>query len=61
MSLNVKKLRVVRNDGDSPETTEGTIVSFTRKGDLVSAEWSGGLVRTAHLVGVIQESQIRHA
>ncbi|HLF07062.1 MAG TPA: hypothetical protein VI893_07840 [Thermoplasmata archaeon] len=61
MDLNGKKFRVVRNDGDSPETTEGTIVSFTQKGDLVFAEWSGGLVRTAQLVGVIQENHIRHA
>lgn len=61
MDLHGKKFRVVRNDGDSPETAEGTIVSFTQRGDLVFAEWSGGLVRTAQLVGVIQDTRIRHA
>jgi hypothetical protein len=61
LSLAGKIFRVVRNDGDSPETAEGTLVTFSQRGDLVFAIWSGGVVRAAQLAGVLEGGRIRHA
>ena len=61
LSLEGRTFRVVRNDGDTPETSEGTLVRFSQTGNLVEAAWSGGLVRIARLVGVLEGARIRHA
>ena len=61
MDLDGKVFKVVRNDGDSPEVTEGTVVTFTQDGDLVSAIYSGGMVRHGRLVGIRKGDHIRHA
>lgn len=55
-NLNDKKFKVISNDGPYIEVNTDTTFCFVQKGNLVAAEYSGGLIQEGELIGYINHN-----
>lgn len=56
-----KAFRVLVNEGPGADVTTETVFYFKQDGDIISADYSGGLVQVGKLLGKIEGNQARHS
>ena len=54
MNYNGKKFKPISNTSNS-ETSSDTIFEYRQKGQLLTAEYSGGAIKYGHLIGLVDE------
>jgi hypothetical protein len=59
--LDKRTFRVVRNDGPGAEVNAETVFSYRQTGNLVEANYRGGLVALGRLVGVLTGARLQQA
>lgn len=58
--FNNKTFKVIRNDGPGAEVTTETVFRFRQQGNIVHADYEGGLVRYGKLLGVLDGDKLNH-
>ncbi|MGY5351086.1 n-acetylglutamate synthase [Wenyingzhuangia sp. IMCC45533] len=55
MNYNGKKFKAISNT-ENGETSEETIFEYRQEGNILTSKYSGGKIKTGHLIGIVSKS-----